>query len=94
DLAVANFIEMRDKTADPKFLLQKKIEAKFSQKHPDKWTPLYSMVTYSPDIRYSVALKKGENQQAIMDKVMDMPGLADKWDSEEVEKKILSYLGN
>jgi kynurenine 3-monooxygenase len=92
DLAIANFIEMRDKTADPKFLLQKKIEARFSEKHPGKWIPLYSMVTYSPQIRYSTALKEGAKQQAIMDKVMEMPGIADKWDSEEVEKKMLSLL--
>jgi kynurenine 3-monooxygenase len=92
DLAIANFIEMRDKTADPKFLLQKKIEARFSQKYPNKWIPLYSMVTYSPDIRYSTALKAGDKQQAIMDKVMEMPGIADKWDSEEVEKVMLEQL--
>ncbi|HRH61185.1 MAG TPA: FAD-dependent monooxygenase, partial [Chitinophagaceae bacterium] len=30
DLAINNFIEMRDKVADPKFLLQKKIEANVS----------------------------------------------------------------
>ncbi|MCE3260570.1 MAG: FAD-dependent monooxygenase [Bacteroidetes bacterium] len=92
DLAVGNFIEMRDKTGDPKFLLQKKIEAKFSEKHPDKWIPLYSMVTYSPHIRYSYALKEGKNQQAIMDKVMSMPGIEQKWDSAEVEEKMLSLL--
>src|SRR5690606_17516724 len=37
DLAMQNFVEMRDKTADPEFLLQKKIEAKFYKSHPDKW---------------------------------------------------------
>jgi len=92
DLAIANFVEMRDKTADPKFLLQKKIEARFSQKYPDKWIPLYSMVTYSPQIRYSKAMQEGKKQQAIMDKIMDMPGINEKWDSEEVEKKILESL--
>ena len=30
ELSMHNFIVMRDKTADPKFLLQKKIEKKFS----------------------------------------------------------------
>jgi kynurenine 3-monooxygenase len=92
DLAVGNFIEMRDKTGDPKFLLQKKIEAKFSEKHPDKWIPLYSMVTYSPHIRYSYALKEGRHQQSIMDKIMAMPDIEQKWDSSEVEEKILSFL--
>jgi kynurenine 3-monooxygenase len=92
DLAIMNFVEMRDKTADPKFLLQKKIEAKFSSKHPDKWTPLYSMVTYSPHIRYSTALKEGGKQEAIMQKVMAMPDIENKWESEEVENAILKLL--
>ena len=94
DLAVANFIEMRDKTADKTFLLQKKIEARFNQKYPEKWIPLYSMVTYSPHIRYSTALKEGARQQAIMDKVMATPGIESKWDSEEVEKMMLEYITN
>lgn len=92
DLAIANFTEMRDKTGDPKFLLQKKIEARFNEKYPDKWIPLYSMVTYSPHIRYSTALKEGQRQEAIMQKVMAMPGIEEKWDSEEVEKEILKYI--
>lgn len=92
DLAIANFVEMRDKTADPKFLLQKKIEAKFSNKYPDKWIPLYSMVTYSPHIRYSTALNEGQKQQAIMDKIMALPNIDSIWESDEVENKILISL--
>ncbi len=92
DLAIANFIEMRDKTADKTFLLQKRIEAHFSAKHPEKWIPLYSMVTYSPHIRYSEALVNGNKQQAIMDKIMAMPDIEAKWDSAEVENAILNSL--
>lgn len=68
DLALNNFVEMRDKVADPKFLLQKKIEAAFSKKHPDKWMPLYSQVTFSPQIRYSDALINGQKQEVIIDR--------------------------
>lgn len=92
DLAIANFVEMRDKTADPKFLLQKKIEAKFSANHPDKWIPLYTMVTYSPHIRYSKALKEGEKQQAIMDKIMAQPNIESNWESPDIEAEILKHL--
>jgi kynurenine 3-monooxygenase len=92
DLAVGNFIEMRDRVADPKFLLQKKIEANFSKKYPDKWIPLYTMVTYSPHIRYSTALKEGTRQENIMKEIMAIPDIDKKWDSEEVEKEILSRL--
>ena len=92
ELAVENYIEMRDKVADPKFLLQKKIEARFSEKYPDKWTPLYAMVTYRTDMRYSEALKKGKEQEAIMQKIMAIKDIENKWDSEEVEKMILQSL--
>ena len=92
DLAIMNFIEMRDKTADPEFLLQKKIEARFSEKHPDKWVPLYSMVTYSPHIRYSTALKEGLKQEKIMQKVMALKNIHEIWNTEEVEKIILKEL--
>jgi kynurenine 3-monooxygenase len=47
-------MEMSSKTADDKFLLQK-IEKWFSDKHPDKWIPLYSRVTFS-DRPYAEAL--------------------------------------
>lgn len=52
ELAFLNFIEMRDKVADPEFLLRKKIEAKLHELFPDKWIPLYSMVTFHGNIPY------------------------------------------
>jgi kynurenine 3-monooxygenase len=92
DLAVGNFIEMRDKVGHPEFLLQKKIEAWFSSKHPDKWIPQYTMVTYSPHIRYSEALMEGRRQEQIMQQVMKTPGIERKWDSAETEQLILKLL--
>jgi len=93
DLAVGNFVEMRDKTADPKFLLQKKIEAWFSEKHPDKWIPQYTMVTYRPDIRYSTAMQQGAKQDKIMQEVMAaIPGIEKNFETEEVEKMILEKI--
>lgn len=92
DLSLHNYHVMRDYVADPQFLLQKKIEAKFSEKHPDKWMPLYSQVTFS-HIRYSEAWKKGQHQDAIMKKVMaKFNNIENIWDSEEVEQAILSEL--
>lgn len=88
DLAMRNFVEMRDLTGDPDFLLQKKIEARFAEHYPDWWTPLYSLVTFSPEVRYSEALKRGRRQDAIMAKVMARPDIHEKWDSEEVMQQI------
>jgi kynurenine 3-monooxygenase len=92
DLALNNFVEMRDKVADPKFLLQKKIEANFSAKYPDKWTPAYSLVTFRPDVRYSDALRRGNFQQDIMDEVMALDNIESTWDSPVVEEMMLSKI--
>jgi kynurenine 3-monooxygenase len=91
DLSLHNYYVMRDYVADPKFLLQKKIEKRFSEKYPDKWMPLYSQVTFS-SIRYSEAWKQGMHQEEIMKKVMETPNIEAIWDSEEVEQKILEFI--
>lgn len=92
DLAIFNFTEMRERTADPKFLLQKKIEAKLYEKYPDKWIPVYTAVTFSPNMRYTEALRRNEMQESIMQQVMQMRGIEKKWNSEEVEQLILSRI--
>ena len=91
ELSYRNFLEMSSKTADPMFLLRKKIEKKFANDHPDLWTPLYSRVTFS-DKAYAEALRIGDRQRAIMDEIMELPDIEKNWDSPEVEKKIISRL--
>ena len=92
DLSLHNYYEMRDFVSDPRFLLQKKIEAKFSKLHPDKWTPLYSMVTFS-HIKYSDAYNKGMHQDKIMKEVMaSFDDIESNWDSQEVIDKILDRI--
>ncbi|MEO7984135.1 MAG: FAD-dependent monooxygenase, partial [Bacteroidota bacterium] len=92
DMAINNFTEMRERTADPMFLLQKKIEARLQEKYPDKWIPAYSQVTFSPYIRYSEALQRGQKQEAIMQEVMKIEGIEDNYQNEEIEKIILEKL--
>ena len=69
ELALQNFVEMRDRVADPQFVAQRQIEAELHRRYPDRWTPLYTRVTFSDD-RYSEALKQGQRQEAIMQRVM------------------------
>ena len=74
---------MRDLVADKNFLLRKKIEAKLHELFPEKWIPLYSMVTFHDEIRYSEALQLGQKQRVIMDKVMQTPSIEAVWPSLE-----------
>ncbi len=91
ELSYRNFVEMSHKTADPEFLLQKKIEKHFAEKHPDKWIPAYSIVTFS-ERPYAEALAIGDVQEEVMRQVMQLPDIHDKWNSLEVEEKILGLL--
>ena len=91
ELALMNFVEMRDLVGSKEFLLRKKIEARIHEKYPQKWLPLYSQVTFS-DIPYSIALANGLKQDQIMKKVMNISDIESKWDSKEIEELIINAI--
>lgn len=61
DLAIANFVEMRDKTASRTFLMGKKLEKALARTFPRSFVPLYSMVTFSTT-PYADAVRRAETQ--------------------------------
>ncbi len=87
DLAMQNFIEMRDLVGDPIFLVRKKIEQKIQKMYPEKFTSLYTMVSFS-NTPYKEALEKGLEQDKILDELMTIEEIKDQWDSKDVEEKI------
>jgi kynurenine 3-monooxygenase len=68
DLAIENFIEMRDKVADPKFLLRKKVELALEARFPETFIPKYAMVTFHR-IPYSLAMSRGRIQDGILEQL-------------------------
>lgn len=94
DLALMNFVEMRDFVANPAFLLRKKIEAHLHQLFPDEWMPLYTMVTFS-DLPYSEALRIGRIQDKIMQRVMATKNIEQTWqnlDFEAIKNELLQNI--
>ncbi len=85
-LALKNFIEMRDLVGDSNFILRKKIEARLHEIYPDKWIPLYSMVTFNEKMRYSEAERIGKVQEKIMNQVMLTPGIEKIWENMDFSK--------
>jgi kynurenine 3-monooxygenase len=92
ELALYNFVEMRDRVADPRFLLQKRIEAKIAAQYPDKWLPLYSRVTFSPDTPYAEAWAAGQRQEAVMVKLMPHIQTEPDYDKPEVQALVKQEL--
>jgi kynurenine 3-monooxygenase len=61
DLAIGNFLEMRDKTASKTFLFGKKAEKALAKLFPGRFIPLYYMVTFSRT-PYADAVERAETQ--------------------------------
>jgi kynurenine 3-monooxygenase len=66
DMALDNFVEMRERVGDPAFLLRKRIEHRLEQAFPTEYRSRYSMVVYSR-IPYAVAQQAGRIQAELLD---------------------------
>jgi kynurenine 3-monooxygenase len=65
DMAVENFIEMRDKVADKHFLLEKAVEHILQEKFSGRYVPRYALVTFSR-VPYKFAYDAGVAQAGIL----------------------------
>ncbi len=70
DLAIENFVEMRDRVADPRFLFRKKVELELEKKYPAHFVPKYAMVTFHRT-PYSVAAERGAIQDRMLSEICD-----------------------
>src|ERR1700722_57948 len=91
DLAIENFVEMRDRVADPRFLFRKKVELAFEAKYPRLFVPKYAMVTFHR-IPYATALKRGQAQDLMLTELCDRIERLEDLDWNQADKLILSQL--
>jgi kynurenine 3-monooxygenase len=66
DMALENYLEMRDTVRDPKFHLHKALSLELERRHPQRFVPRYSMVMFRDNIPYEVAYQRGRIQQEIL----------------------------
>ncbi|ADV27529.1 Kynurenine 3-monooxygenase [Pseudoxanthomonas suwonensis 11-1] len=64
-MALENYIEMRDRVDDPDFLLQRELERALQARHPTRFVPHYTMVTFMR-VPYAVAHERSEVQRRIL----------------------------
>jgi len=65
DLAIGNFIEMRDKTASKTFRAKKKVDHALEAALPGVYLPLYTMVTFTR-MPYAMAAKRARLQDSLV----------------------------
>ena len=64
-MALENYLEMRDRVDDPEFLLQRELEQQLQERHPGRFVPHYTMVTFML-IPYATALARSDIQREIL----------------------------
>jgi kynurenine 3-monooxygenase len=69
DMALENYVEMRDSVRDPRFLLQKAVAFELERRFPERFVPRYSLVMFRDDVPYSEAQRRGRIQAAILDEL-------------------------
>ena len=69
DLALYNFIVMRDSVADPAFLATKRVEHALHALDAERFTPLYNLVSFS-NTPYAQAKEIGERVIGIAEKIV------------------------
>jgi kynurenine 3-monooxygenase len=91
DLALENFIEMRDRVADPRFLFRKKVELALEAQYPRFFVPKYAMVTFHR-VPYSVAFSRGKIQDRLLAELCDSISRIEDLDWRKADALIRSEL--
>lgn len=88
DMALENYIEMRDIVRDPRFQLQKQLEFLLEEKFPERFIPRYSMVMFHQEIPYTEAKNRGKIQKAILQQLTESATTLDKIDLTLAERLV------
>jgi kynurenine 3-monooxygenase len=91
DLAVENFVEMRDRVGDPRFLFRKRVEFALQERFPDHFVPKYSMVTFLR-VPYATARKRGQVQDRILSELCEHIDRVEELDWARADKMIYEQL--
>lgn len=87
DLALEHFREIRDLVGDPEFLLRKALERRLAELHPDEYTPLYNLVSFTC-MPYVEALRIEARQKPLVDRLLALDGVGRMLESGEIDRHI------
>ena len=92
EMALENYLEMRERVADPRFRLQQSLALELERRYPRRFIPRYSMVMFHHEIAYRTAQERGRIQaQLLAELTAGAQSLADV-DYARAERRVESAL--
>ena len=68
-MALENYLEMRERVADPRFMMQRSLALELERRFPQRFIPRYSMVTFHHEIPYRTAAERGAVQSRLLEEL-------------------------
>ncbi|MET0289476.1 MAG: NAD(P)/FAD-dependent oxidoreductase [Pseudoxanthomonas sp.] len=90
-MALENYLEMRDRVDNADYLLQRELEQALQARHPERFVPHYTMVTFMR-IPYAVALERSEIQRDLLRHATQGRSTLDDIDWNAVDAAVLDRL--
>jgi kynurenine 3-monooxygenase len=87
DLALEHFHELRYLVGDPDFLLRKRIERRINELFPDRYIPLYNLISFT-NVPYTEALRRDREQRTLIDRMMEIPDIGERLEDEEIRDTV------
>jgi kynurenine 3-monooxygenase len=91
-MALENYLEMRDRVADPAFRLQQTLALELERRHPQRFIPRYSMVMFHHEIPYQVAQQRGAIQSRLLSELTARASSLDEVDYHRAAEDIKQAL--
>lgn len=91
DLALEHFHELRDFVGSSQFLLRKELERWVNALYPDRYAPLYSLISFT-NVPYAEALRRDREQRALIDQLLAIPNVRERLASPEVRERVDRFM--
>jgi kynurenine 3-monooxygenase len=92
EMALENYLEMRERVADPRFLMQRSLALELERRFPNRFIPRYSMVMFHHEIPYRVAAERGAVQSRLLEALCAEVSTLGEVDYARAQREIESQL--
>jgi len=73
------------------FLLRKELERWVNELYPDRYAPLYSLISFT-NVPYAESMRQDREQRTLVDRLLEIPDVRAKLDSPEVREMVDTFM--